>query len=145
MFIFALAMKQLLHKIFSTVLSLIILLSTFSFTVDKHYCGDFLVNTSLFTKAEGCGMDMQKTVSEDGCETIKKNCCKNETTYIEANTIEQQALDKQVVEQVFFVAIFVKSYVSLFEEKVSDEFTFHFYKPPLIQKDIRVLFENFRI
>lgn len=138
-------MKQIAHKIFSSVLALIILFSTFSFTVDKHYCGEYLVNTSVFSKAEGCGMDMQKTVSEDGCETIKKNCCKNVLTFIEGNTIDQQAVSQQIIEQQFFVALFVKSYTSLFVENISDNLSFYLYKPPLIQKDILVLFENFRI
>ncbi len=138
-------MKQITHKLFSTVLALIILFSTFSFTVDRHYCGDYLVNTSIFSKAKGCGMEMQKTVSDTACEAIKKDCCKNETTYVKGNTIEQQALGQQVVEQLFFVAIFVKFYVSLFDEKGLDKYTFHFYNPPLIRKDIQVLFENFRI
>lgn len=138
-------MKQIVHQISSTVLALIILFSTFSFTVDKHYCGDYLVSTSVFSKAEGCGMEMQKNVSDDDCETIKKDCCKNETTYVKGNSAEQQAINQQIVEQLFFITVFVESYSNLFEEKISDNVTFNYYKPPLIQKDIRVLFENFRI
>lgn len=138
-------MGQIIHKISSTVLASIVLFSTFSFTVDKHYCGDYLVNTSIFSKAKGCGMKMQKSISVDRCETIKKDCCKNESTYVEGNDAEQQAIYQQVVEQLFFVAAFAEVFTNLFNEKVCDNFAVHYYIPPLIQKDIRVLFENFRI
>lgn len=90
-------------------------------------------------------MEMQKSISDDACEAIKKDCCKNEATYVKGNSTEQQAINQQVIEQLFFVAVYVKSFSSLFDEKTSSNFDSYHYKPPLIQKDIRVLFENFRI
>ena len=42
-------------------MALLVLFSTFSFTLASHYCGDVLVDSSLFGKVETCGMEVQKT------------------------------------------------------------------------------------
>ncbi len=46
-------------------MAIVVLLSTMSFTLDMHYCGDTLVDIAVFKKAETCGMEMQKSISED--------------------------------------------------------------------------------
>ena len=45
------------HKIFSVTLALLVLMSTLSFTVEKHFCGDVLVDVSVFTETQKCGME----------------------------------------------------------------------------------------
>ena len=74
-------MKQFFHKISSILMAIVVLFSTMSFTVDMHYCGDSLVETAIFHKAEGCGMEMQKP-SDEGCSVAVKNCCSNEQLVI---------------------------------------------------------------
>ena len=69
-------MKQVSHKILATVMAFVVLFSTMSFTVDMHFCGDTLVATSMFQKATGCGMEMEKPAAE-GCAFVKSNCCKD--------------------------------------------------------------------
>jgi len=76
-------MKKYFQKIAATVLTCLVLLSTFSFTVEKHYCGRFLVDVAVFTKAKDCGMDMM-THSDDQKEAMKKKpCCKDEILVLE--------------------------------------------------------------
>ena len=67
--------KAILHKTFSVTLSCLVLFSTLSFTVEKHYCGNHLVDVAIFTKAENCGMDLE-AFSTANFE--KKHCCKDE-------------------------------------------------------------------
>ena len=50
-------MKKLVFKIASFLLAVLVCLSTLSFTVDKHYCGDFLVDVSFTGDASDCGME----------------------------------------------------------------------------------------
>ena len=71
-------MKELFRKISSISMAVVVLLSTLSFTVEAHYCGDTLVDSSLFQEAESCGMEMQKSTYEDGCSVSMKNCCSDE-------------------------------------------------------------------
>ena len=61
---------KVLKKITSFSLALLVLASTLSFTVDQHYCGDFLVDISFTGDADGCGMNMAKTTMN--------NCCSDE-------------------------------------------------------------------
>ena len=45
----------MLNKICAAVMAIVIVLSTMSFTFNLHFCGDTLVETTLFLKAKGCG------------------------------------------------------------------------------------------
>ena len=56
-------MKQLIHNFFSGLLAIIVLLSTLSFTVDSHYCGERLVDVAVFSEVRGCGMEMENEMS----------------------------------------------------------------------------------
>ena len=70
-------MKQIFHKISSFLMAIVVLFSTMSFTIDMHYCGDSLVETAIFKKAKGCGMEMENP-STEGCSIKVKNCCSDE-------------------------------------------------------------------
>ena len=52
-------------------MAIVVLFSTMSFTVDMHYCGDNLVETAIFHKAKGCGMEMENP-STEGCSVTGK-------------------------------------------------------------------------
>lgn len=126
------------------VLSLMVLVSTVSFTVDSHYCGDHLVDMSLFSKAEGCGMEMTKEPAAEQIIT-KKSCCRNEVSFVEGLPTEQQPIQKVKIAQVYFTTAFVISYQNLLFESEKDVIVFQDLSPPIIQKDRVLLFENFRI
>ena len=59
-------------------MAFVVLFSTMSFTIDKHYCGDTLVDVAIFNKAKTCGMEIQQTDSNSGCSVMKKGCCSEE-------------------------------------------------------------------
>ena len=61
---------KVITKITSLSLVFFVLISTLSFTVDQHYCGDFLVDISFTGDADSCGMNMDTE--------SKKNCCSDE-------------------------------------------------------------------
>jgi hypothetical protein len=65
------------YKIVAIGMALLVLCSTFSFTVQKHYCGDVLVDTSVFTEVERCCAHGTDT------SVLSPNpCCKDEVTLI---------------------------------------------------------------
>lgn len=137
-------MKQLLHKVSSILLAIIVLFSTFSFTVDSHYCGETLVDYSIFSKAKSCSGNMMNSDSKE-LEFAKKSCCKNEVSIVEGKVVHQQELQKIEVEQLQFVTAFITSYTNLFTHKFKQNYALLLYDPPLVHKDVIVLFENFRI
>ncbi|WP_179338663.1 HYC_CC_PP family protein [Winogradskyella ludwigii] len=137
-------MKQISHRIMSLVMAFVVLFSTMSFTLNMHYCGDTLVETALFHKAEGCGMAMEKPLSE-GCTITKKDCCKNEQSVVDGQDELQLSLENITLEQQLFIASFVYTYINLFEDFDTNISTFEDYKPPLVRKQIFKLDETYLI
>jgi len=132
--------KQLFLKITSIILSFTVLLSTFSFTVDKHFCGEFLVDVSFTGDAEGCGM-------ETDAETAKmKNCCKDEIIKIEGqDELKLTSFDDISFKNQQFLVAVNYSYLSLFQEDLSLDFVFKEFPPPDITTKFQVVYQTFLI
>ncbi|NCO63927.1 MAG: hypothetical protein GW839_01215 [Flavobacteriales bacterium] len=126
-------------------MALVVLFSTTSFTIDKHYCGKILVDTAVFNKAKGCGMEMQVSTINSECSTVKKSCCTEEQITVQGQDELQLNLDKLTLEKQLFVASFLYSYASLFESAEKPTHSFLEYPPPLIVKSIYKLDETYLI
>lgn len=139
-------MKEVFYKISSILIALLVLFSSFSFTVNKHICGGEVVDVSYFTKADSCGMD--SPVCENNTSTRQKvrkePCCDNHSEIIQGNDNIQQAQSSLKVPQIYFLAAFGFSYISLFDgdQKVS---FYKDYSPPLVVKNIYKLDEVYLI
>ena len=136
-------MKKGFQKSVSTVLALLVLVSTFSFTVDKHFCGSFLVDQAVFSKALSCGMDMHSHSETDLMD--QDNCCRNQNISVEGQDelkISFQTLD---LDQQLFLTAFTYSYSNLFGGSPQQVTPYKNYTPPLIVKDIPVLNDTFLI
>ncbi|MGB5417594.1 MAG: hypothetical protein WBN21_02095 [Algibacter sp.] len=137
-------MKVILHKTFSVSLALLVLFSTVSFTIEKHYCGDTLVETAIFQKAKGCGMEMEK-ISTDTCSFTKKNCCTDEKIAVEGQDELQLQIDKISFEQQVFIASFVYTYINLFEGLDNNVSSYEAYEPPLVIRQLYKIDETYLI
>ena len=134
-------MKQFLTKITSFSLAFLVLFSTFSFTVEKHYCGDFLVDVSFTGDAENCGMDLELKSSKK-----KENCCKDEIQKIEGqDELQNNKVENITFENQQFLTAFVVSYNDLFVENTSRNNFYKDFSPPDILKDYLVLYQTFLI
>jgi hypothetical protein len=138
-------MKKVFHKISSFCLALIVLLSTVSFTVDSHYCGDTLVDSSLFGHVETCGMEVQQQSQSSECDISKKDCCSDEQVIVEGQDTLKTSFDKLDKDQQIFVAAFVHTYINLFFESQEDFNSYKDYTPPLLVRNIQVLDQTFLI
>ncbi|MFT5646095.1 MAG: hypothetical protein ACI976_000773 [Aureispira sp.] len=137
-------MKKVSHKIMSFAMAFVVLFSTMSFTLNMHYCGDTLVETAIFHKAKGCGMEMQKP-STEGCSITKKNCCKNEQSVVDGQDELQLQIDKITFEQHVFIASFVYTYINLFEGLDNNVTSYEAYEPPLVIRQIFKIDETYLI
>ncbi|AUS05965.1 HYC_CC_PP family protein [Pseudotamlana carrageenivorans] len=137
-------MKQVTHKIMSVLMAFVVLFSTLSFTLNMHYCGDNLVETAIFHKAKGCGMEMQNPLTE-GCSITKKNCCNDVQLLVDGQDELQLQLDKITFEQQVFIATFVYTYINLFEGLDNNVSSYEEYKPPLVIKEIFKIDETYLI
>ena len=142
---FVLMIKQVFHKIMAMVMAFVVLFSTMSFTINMHYCGDTLVDTSIFHKAKTCGMEMQKAIENSECSSIKKDCCKEEQIVVEGQDELKISFDKLTFDQQIFVASFVYTYINLFNGIEENVTSFSEYPPPLIVKPIYKLDETYLI
>lgn len=138
-------MKSFFHKIASFTMALIVLFSTFSFTVEQHYCGDILVDYSLFGKAESCGMDIQKNMHSEQSDLSKKDCCNDEVLSIDGQDDLKLSFEQLSFEQLQFVTTIIYSYINLYEGLPENIVPFSDYPPPVLVKDIQILDQTFLI
>lgn len=133
-------MKQYFSKIASFFLALMVLFSTFSFTVEKHYCGESLMDVSFIGDVDTCGMEMEKRSAK------KKNCCKDEVHYMEGQDELQQIQsdDFDFLKEQFLVSFYI-SYTDLFVENKSNRTYFKNFYLPDIPIDYQVLYQSFLI
>lgn len=134
-------MKQRFIKITSFTLSFLVLFSTLSFTVEKHFCGEFLMDVSFTGDAADCGMDMEKVTSAK-----KKGCCKDEVHQIEGqDELQQFSYSDFDLEKQQFVVAFYHSYQELFVQKITQNSFYKDFSPPDIPIDYQVLYQTFII
>ena len=125
-------------------MAFVVLFSTMSFTVNLHYCGDTLVETALFQKAKGCGMEMEKT-STEGCSISKKNCCDDKQLVIEGQNELKLQVDKITFEQQVFITSFVYTFINLFKGLGDNVSFYKEYKPPLVVRQLYKIVETYLI
>jgi hypothetical protein len=73
--------KTLSHKIFSLVLAILVLLSTFSFKMETHFCGSNIVDVAVFSKVKSCCKS--ETTATSKPQLTKKSCCSNKVVSID--------------------------------------------------------------
>lgn len=142
-------MKEALHKITSMSMALIVLLSTMSFSVDMHYCGDHLVDFSMFDKVDTCLMKAEKSKDSRSCEIMEMetetNCCSDIEVTIEGQDDLKISLDQLTFDQQQFVFSFTYSFINLFKEADEDIVPFRDYVPPPLLRDVQILDQTFLI
>ena len=135
--------KQVIHKVFSISLALIVLFSTVSFTIEKHFCGNTLVDVSLFTEADKCKMESFEIKLE---KITKKPCCKDTVDLIEGqDELNITSNDSFKLINKIVITTFVFTYLNLYEE-LPNKIIFHkYYSPPNLVFDRQVFDQVFLI
>lgn len=136
--------KAFTHSV-SFLMAVLVLFSTFSFTVDKHFCGSILVDTAVMSKAKSCGMEMHGMEDDKMISSEEDSCCSNHQIAIEGQEDLKLSISSFDFDQQLFITTFAYSYFSLFETLPKRNTIFDDYAPPLIVKDIPVLNETFLI
>lgn len=137
-------MKKTVQIFFAYFLAAVLILSTMSFTVHKHFCGAFLANVSLIVPSSGCGMEQFMT--EDSCElNALPSCCHDKQELLQG----QDTLKMDVL-AVFQTAVY-------YAPEITNGFTKPIQTlknaptanlanaPPLIQRHLYILHDSFLI
>ena len=131
--------KQLFHKGFSALMALLVLFSTVSFTIEKHFCGDVLVDVSMFVEADKCPMESLEILH-------KKTCCKDEIAIVEGqDELKVSSFDDLDFDQQQFITAFAYSYINGFKSFAKETIPHKDYYPPNLVTDIQVLDQVFII
>ena len=131
-------LKGIFKNIVSFSMALLVLASTMSFTISEHYCGDELVDTKLFVKADTCGMEMPISSSNETSFSTN-GCCSDVVQIVEGQDDFKSNLAQLDHKQQVFLVAYAFSYLALFAETNKNLVPFSTYAPPLIVKDIQVL------
>lgn len=128
-------------------MAVIVLFSTMSFSVDMHYCGDHLVDFSLFEKVDTCMMKAEITKSSTQCAVMEMemDCCTDVEVIIEGKDNLKLSFDQLTFDQQLFVASFTCSYIDLFKRFDENVVPFKDYLPPPLIRDVQILDQTFLI
>ncbi|MGI9550991.1 MAG: HYC_CC_PP family protein [Aurantibacter sp.] len=138
-------MKDRLHRIFSCLMALLLLASTTSWTVGKHYCMGHLIDVSFFSQAEDCGMDMPMSGDDMSQMESENSCCSDEFIVVEGQDDLKLSFDEIKLDQQMFLVAFVNTYLNLLQVQTEQYVPHEHYPPPLLVKDIQLLDEVFII
>lgn len=131
------------HKIGSVAMALLVLMSTLSFIMEKHFCGDTLVDVAIFSQVTTCGMDTEDAISTT---SDKKTCCKDELEVVKGqDQLKKASLEDLHFDQQFILISYAFSYVNLFEGLAKENIPHKNYSPPHLVTDIQVLHQVFTI
>lgn len=131
-------MKSFFQNTISISLAILVLFSTFSFSVGKHFCGDYLVNTALFTKADGCGMKMTSQKNQEkSCEVAKKSCCSDEEIVLEGqDELVTSKYETTTFKTTFNEVVVPTTFNYLLPATKENQYFYPTHPPPLIVCEI---------
>ena len=140
-------MKDIFRKIASIAMAFTVILSTMSFSVDMHYCGDHLVDFSLYDKVDTCMMKAKMGKSSTDCKLSRMamDCCSDVEIVVEGRDDLKISFDQLNFEQQLFLVTFAYSYINLFQGLEENSIPFIDYSPPPLIRDIQILDQTFLI
>ncbi len=125
-------------------MAMLLLLSTISWTVEKHLCMGRVMDIALFNHAEDCGMKAGLSLLEDA-DTVKKHCCNDEAFTMQGQDDLTHDISSFDFSQKVFLISFTSSYIGLFEETTDENVDFDSYPPPILAEDLNILHQVFLI
>lgn len=124
-------------------MAVLVLFSTVSFTVEKHYCGDVLIDAAVFTEVQKCKME---TSEVDVAKITKKSCCKDELEVVKGqDQLKLSKFEELSVNQLFILTAFIYTFNEFYESLPKTIIPHKDYSPPNLTEDILVLDQVFLI
>lgn len=109
-----------------------VLFSTVSFTIEKHFCGDVLVDVSLFTEAQKCASEVEEIIA-------KMDCCKDTVDVVQGqDELNVKTFEDIDFEQQVFLNAFTFTYLNLFQGLPKKVIPHKDYSPPKLVYDIQL-------
>ncbi|TYP77278.1 HYC_CC_PP family protein [Aquimarina intermedia] len=139
-------MKNAFRNIISVLLAVLVLSSTLSFTVSKHYCGNFLVDTAIFTPARTCGMEAElQSISPSKTLVHKTPCCKDTLQVVKGQDELKNAFDILDFKKLVFTQTTQSAYHNFLKPIESTPIFCSKYSPPPIIRNFTQWYGTFLI
>lgn len=120
-----------------------VLFSTVSLTIERHYCGDVLVDVSIFSEGKECSANSFD--SKEGA-IAKVSCCKSHIDVVQGqNTLAFTTFTDLEYTQQLFVNSYIYSFSKLFEDLPKRKTLYNNYHPPKLIVDLHVVNNIFLI
>jgi len=129
--------KKFFQKIASLTMAVLLLLSTVSWTVDKHLCMGRVMDVALFAKADDCGM--YAVMEAMGATSDENHCCGDERFTVQGQDDLKISFNDISFDQQVFLVAFTHVYLGLFPDAQEHVLTNEHYPPPILIKDIQLL------
>lgn len=124
-------------------MALLVLLSTISWSVEKHLCMGRVMDVAFFHDADSCGMEDAMTVMGDTMPDM--DCCDDESFTLSGQDQLKFSWDELDLDVQQFLVVYAYPYVelpSIPSDRVIPE---NVYPPPLLVQDLTILHEVFLI
>ena len=136
-------MREVFRKITAILMVTIILLSTTSFSIYKHFCGDNLVSITT-EKVDSC-CDSKISIKSNKLNFSEKNCCKNEATFKKIELFDYTNSVKITKSQTLFLSSFYASFIQNSTIVTTSKKYYKDFFPPTLVSNKQVLFQTFLI
>ncbi len=134
-------------SIVSSLLALLVLVSSSSFTVKMHFCGGHVQSVSLIEDADACPMDVQLPPCHKKMVVKKSGCCEDKHVAYEGKDFNTQVQDFSILS--WYATNWIATLPIIMEVIQVNEalaFSNHTpYKPPIVERDIPVFVQSFLI
>lgn len=139
-------MKKVSLHTFSIFMAFLVLFSTMSFTVEKHFCGKSLVGHGVFSEAEKCKGESHICGVEGMLHKKKKDsCCSDQTENIQGqDELSYSTVTFTLLPQ-FFIAPLSLVLIDLLPELLPEPVPNPLYEPPQLVYDVQILCQVFII
>ncbi len=139
------------YRLITLVLATAVLMSSFGFAMDMHYCQNELKSISLFGTAESCH-DQKVPASttmachepaEQDAPPCEDDCCSQQTLQIADHDTPEIVVPSVLLPSVPFFVAFVQAFVLGTFRTVDTVIPHHIDPPPGLNKDLLVMIQSF--
>ncbi|MGJ8592213.1 MAG: HYC_CC_PP family protein [Aquaticitalea sp.] len=131
------------HQFLSVVMTILVTMSSFSMTIKSHYCGDELIDMSIFNDTDAC-------MTSDACSLTEEienfECCYDIVDVVESHEFLKSGNfdDFNPIQKHFFLS-YLNTLTVLYEPLQKRTIPNPYYKPPPLVYDIHCLDEVYLI
>jgi len=126
-------------------MAILLLVSTTSWKVEKHFCMGHLVDLAFFLDAEDCGMAMDMVNEGNSTLQQESSCCSEEIIFVDGQEDLKTVNADLSVDQQFFLIVITQTFQNNFNGIEQHDVANEYYPPPLLVRNVQILDQVFLI